>query len=394
MVMAQPLADERFARCRRPGGLVASVEPLESRRLLSSSVLGTFAGGVPRVMAPGERVSTAIHLSLATAAEAAAIVKVSLYASPEPQFSPTAVPLIAPAKTVRVKAGHVCTVRWRFSRPSSLEGSYYLLATIDDGQARVDDSLSAVVAPRATRFVPSYVDLTGQIVQQPANEIFVSSTHPGQGKASVLVFNGGNVSAVGSLSITLYASYSPTFDTQSPVVGISVVRKFVSPSGKSEAIAVTFVLPAGTPSGAYHLFALINAAYGIAESNFKNNIASSTAQLIVTNTPPVLVEPHHHRVDGYAVIVIADSGYDDGTVVDETAQPSTDDDSDTTDSQNQTTDGAPTTGPTSAPTTQPADGGADSTTASGPGGDSSGNSGSDAGAPDPGGGDSGADNSF
>ena len=370
------------------------VEPLESRRLFSASVAAAFAGAVPRIMAPASQSTVAIHMSLPKTATDTETVRVSLLASPQPGVSPAAVPLTSRTKIVQLKPGRSTTVRLRFSRPPVLNGSYYLIATLDGNQSRNGDQPLAVVAPRATRFIPSYVDLTGQIIEQPTNEIFVSSHHPGQGKASVLVFNTGNVSAVGSLSITLYASSSPTFDAQSSVIGVSVIRKFVLPSGKSEAIAVPFVLPAGTPAGEYHLLALINSANGIAESNFNNNVASSTVTLAITNSPPVLVEPHHHHLEGYGGIVIIDSG-DDGTVVDETAQSSTDDCSDTTDPQNPSTEPAgPTTAPTTSPTTQPTDGGSDSTTDGGTSGDSSGNSGSDAGAADSSGGDSGPDNDF
>jgi uncharacterized membrane protein YgcG len=333
------------------------VEALEPRRFLSAGISAAFTGDLPTAVAPGAAAHLTVRLSLPKdSSNATKVASVWFFASPTPSSSPEMVRLNWRAAIVRLRPGRSATVGLTFTPAPALHGPEYLLAEIDGRGSRVDEPAVLIAAPRPTTFFQSFVDLSGEIVDQPLNQLLAAPRHPAQGAASVLVFNSGTVAAAGSMSITLHATSGSKFEAGLPVVGSLTVKKLNLGAGNSQVFQVQFKLPAATPAGAYHLFGVISGSHGIAESNLTNNVAGSVAPIEVTNTPVPLAQGQVHHYHHHYVCDTHDNGFfiGDGVVVTAGAAVLGGGDyaAPTLDLADTST---PTTQPTTAPTTMPTD---------------------------------------
>ena len=335
-----------------------AVEPLESRLLLSQTLSAAFVGHVPDYVFP-DRPSQVI-LRVNNSAPRTSVAQLNLFASPTPDYSGDAQLVAQTAlitgvqKTVRVKIS---------SSQSSITGQMYLVAQLVQTPIRGATALdeippSIVLAPHATEFIAANVDLTAHLVRQPPSPLFVSAGVSTHSSATVLVLNTGSTTAVGTLSVSVYASASPTFDATATLIGSAALPHVKIPSATSRSVNVPLTFPAGAPAASYYLFAVVNASGAIAESNTANNVARSISPLVITNTAPA--GSHHDHFHNHSHVGVGAGLIVFGGVCVPVDSTGSTDQSDTTPDESSyippddgTPDSNPSTQPTTEPTTQP-----------------------------------------
>lgn len=346
-------------------GSISLIETLESRRLLSADLIGSFAGAVPAALPPGGVNHVTVRVTNPPGQTQSGNATVTLYLSQTPSLGSDALVLGTATRAIHLRSGQAVAFPFHFASPSAVEtGEDYLVALVD-GPVHSDGSPNETIAiaPKAVAVTQPFVDLVGRIGTFPAT-LFVNSDSPTNACAQIQVFNTGNAPAHGPMQITLYASTDGTIDSNATMIGLTSFSAVTVRAGGSRIFPAQISLPAGMAPGTYALLASINSSNTIVESNTANNIAVGQHPLTLVNAPAACDQSHHHHNNN--------NGDDDGggsdTEVDVEIDTGTDDDSGSDDS-------AP-----------PADnGGGDSTSQPSSGDDSSGSddSGSDFGDPSP-----------
>lgn len=289
------------------------IETLEGRHLLSAALAGSFTGPVPAALLPGASARLTLRVSNTGDAPAAGPVHVNLYASETPSLDATATLISGATRNLKFRPGATAPFILRANAPASLpDGNYYLIADIQ-GPAGTS---AAAVTPQTVSISAPYVDLAGQITQQPA-AVFVSSAGPGVGVARVRVTNLGNAPARGPMQITVYASTGNTIDASGTVIGIASFKSVNIKAGGSRVFAAQLAVPPGTAVGTYALLASINSAHTLPETDPTNNIAVGATPLALLNAPTVPAAPVHHHGNGSGssggILYVGGSGYIDPT---------------------------------------------------------------------------------
>jgi hypothetical protein len=292
------------------------IETLEDRRLFSADLIGSFAGAIPATLPPGGANHVTVRVTNPTGQTEAARATVTLYLSDAPSLGDDALLLGTATRKIHLRGGQSTAFPFRFASPTSLpDETGYLLARID-GPTNADGSANETIAlaPRAVSVVQPFVDLVGQIAQQPST-VFVSSASPGIAVARVKVFNSGNVTAHGALQITMYSSADSTLDSGDTVISVANFAGAAIRPGASRTFPVQLSLPAGTAVGSYTLLASINSSHTIAEINTDNNLAVGQHPFAVA-AAPILVDlrDHHHQDnndDNNQSVLLIDDGSTD-----------------------------------------------------------------------------------
>jgi hypothetical protein len=303
-----------------PSQALPQIETLENRRLLSAALIGSFTGAIPATLPPGGINHLTVRVTSPAGQVEVGKATVSVYLSDTQTLGDDAVLLGTATRNLHLRGGQSTAFPFRFASPSSLpDETGYLLARID-GPTNADGSANETIAlaPQAVSVVQPFVDLVGQIAQQPST-VFVSSATPGIAVARVKVFNSGNVTAHGALQITMYASTDSTLDSGDTVISIANFGGAPIRPGASRTFPVQLSLPAGTAVGSYTLLASINSSHTIAEINTGNNIAVGQHPFAVA-AAPILVDlrDHHHQDnnnDNNQSVVLIDDGSGDGQSV-------------------------------------------------------------------------------
>jgi hypothetical protein len=328
--------ESRSPAARRTDFIVSPVcEALEGRRLYSATLSGSIAGSLPQSLLPDTVDHVTLRLTNTGDAVVAGRTTVSLYASTDQTVNAGAELLGMITRPVLLRPQKSTALGVRFSPPANLTvGDYFLVAKVD-ALAKSNGSLSeTVIASRKAVSVPQpFVDLTGKITSQPTCPLIVVASGTPTGSASVLVMNKGNVPARGPLDITLYASTDNMLDSAATQIAAAHFNNVNIRAGGSRTFPVRLTLPGNMPVGSYTLFASINSANTIAESNLANNIVAARKPLVLIN-PPTGIDhrDHHHQEQNNSdgsdfvevdVTTIDDSSdsYDTGDVPDTSSPP-------------------------------------------------------------------------
>lgn len=159
-------------------------------------------------------------------------------------------------------------VTLKFIYPAGLTGGNYNIVATANATATGDASAQVVSAARVAVSQPT-VDLATTF----------ASTHPvaispGKGdNANITITNNGNVTAIGDLSLKLYASADQTLDLSDTLLAAITGRKFTLRAGKSITLHVHFAAPAGMAAGSYSLIASTQSSTTPADGNAGNDVA-------------------------------------------------------------------------------------------------------------------------
>jgi uncharacterized membrane protein len=168
---------------------------------------------------------------------------------------------------VNVASGASKAERVKFTYSSGMTGgNYYLIASVATNASTAD---ATATSPTTIAVSARSVDLAATFAaSQP---IAVS---PGkQRTVAVRITNRGNITAIGTLGLNLYASSGTTLDALSQLLTTIAARRISLKPGKSITIDVSFTAP-DQAGGTYNLLASISPSMQLADANTANNVAS------------------------------------------------------------------------------------------------------------------------
>jgi subtilase family serine protease len=170
---------------------------------------------------------------------------------------------------LQVGAGKSKVVTLKYDYPTSLSsGAYFLLASLDE--------MGITVAPAVTTS-PTTVQINAAQVDLAASFAASQPVLAKQGRMTsvvVTIQNLGNVAAIGTLGVNLYASTDGTLDmaTDRLLTGLAGRAVHIAP-GHSTRIRLTFQAPTNLTAGSYSLIAAINSTTQPADANAANDTA-------------------------------------------------------------------------------------------------------------------------
>jgi hypothetical protein len=163
--------------------------------------------------------------------------------------------------------------------PADVQGTFYWLAIADlDGSiADPDDANNVGGSAVAFNLTPPFVDLSPVVTQSPAGELVGGS----KAKVVTTIANHGNVSYIGTATVSYYLSTDQTWDSNDRLVGSQTPRLNVRPT-TARTLSAILSLPVDV-EGAYQWLAVVEANGVIAESTAANNAATGSTLYL---TPP------------------------------------------------------------------------------------------------------------
>lgn len=201
-------------------------------------------------------------------------VSITLYAANNDSTDSTSLASDAAATTatfsnISLGANRSRVVSLKFHYPSSLaDGSYFLISSLDEMGLNTADSVTT--APSTLRIDAPTVDLAATFAaSQP-----VRVRQDKNNSVVIVLRNTGNVTATGTVNLSLYASSNATLDTATDVLltGLSGRSIHLKP-GQSTRIRLTFQSPSGVTFGNNYLIASTTSATEPADTNAANDIA-------------------------------------------------------------------------------------------------------------------------
>lgn len=265
-------------------GITPSVEFLEGRRLLSGSLGGQFVGNVPTGLLAGKLNNRAtLQVSDTSAVRESGKASVALYVSTTPDLQRDAVLVGTVTRNLRLWSGQSAKLPFRFATPSTLaDGSVYLVAKIGGTGDFADAGNNSVVviAPNAVALVHPFVDLSGQ-VSAPTQPVVATGVRPAHATMRVVVTNRGTGIARGSLQVEADVSARSTFDGAAVAIGSASARTVAIKPGGSRVLVIPLTIPTNVSAGSYTVFANINPAHSIGESDYTNNVVAAGSSLVV-----------------------------------------------------------------------------------------------------------------
>lgn len=274
---APPCADSQA-----PASNLPHIERLESRRLLSASLAGSFAGHLPAALVPSVKKSVSIQIANTGDAPAAGSFNVSLYLSADASLDSSDTLIGRASRNIHLKPGKHSAVAVGVNVPASLApGNYELILSIDGTSAGVPSSTPSIaVAPSAVEVQQPVVDLSANIIELP-----LKTVTPGSGpqRAVVRIANLGNAPAKGRATVTWYLSTDTALDSSDIMIASSGAMAMHLGAHKTQDIQSMVTLPSGVPVGTYEVLAQVSASHGINDADPSNNLAIGTSTIDVVN---------------------------------------------------------------------------------------------------------------
>jgi hypothetical protein len=195
-------------------------------------------------------------------------VTITLYLSTDAALSTddTALPPITLPK-VNIRAGAAKISNLRFDYPGgAMAGQYYIIASIS---ASTTAAAAEAVSATAVALSPASVDLATAFKND--SPIVVNSTRGNS--VTITLTNDGNVTAIGTIALQLYASDNTLVDSTAEALGKLLTRTIHLRAGHSITLHLRFAAPTDKVSGTYNLIASTTATTNPADSNPANDSA-------------------------------------------------------------------------------------------------------------------------
>ncbi len=240
------------------GGVDFAAEPLPASPLTATVLTAPAASAVGGVT----RSTVKVRLTDGGPTAFAGPVAVAVYASADGAVTTQDAAAATVTRTLRLKPGHAAVVAVPLTFPATLaSGSYQLVAAA---------STTAAVAPAQSTATGTVavaapaVDLSPTIVAPAAG----LKIHPGGGSAAVVrVTNSGNTTAVGTVSVALFASGGTV------PIGSAAARKVKVRAGGSVLVRVPFKAPTEQPG--YTVDAVITPTTSPADDDAADDTSAS-----------------------------------------------------------------------------------------------------------------------
>jgi hypothetical protein len=249
------------------GGTGGPVAPSE---LPASPLSPAFVGKIPVSVIAGQPGSSRLRITNTSGLSFDGPVSITLYASTDGTLSNNPIVLTTrPIPHLKQAAGHSAVVTLRYDYPATLSGSNDLVAVITT--TAIDTTPATAVTGTAVIITPPTVDPALAFTGTSA----VTVNPDRYATATLRITNLGNVTAAGTLNLTLttFATASPD---QSQTVLSSITNRHIKIiAGKLIRLRIRFLSPAAA-AGTYDLIASITSATTPADENPANNTAVAT----------------------------------------------------------------------------------------------------------------------
>ncbi|HEX5242571.1 MAG TPA: hypothetical protein VFW23_04850 [Tepidisphaeraceae bacterium] len=263
----------------------AIVESLESRRLLSAALIGSFASPLPASLVAGSAGQIAVRITNPnlTAVKGAAV---DVYASADQSLDSSDV-LIGTSNQPRTfRHGAGATINIKYDLPAGLaDGNYYFVASVA-GSGGAED-----VFPTVTQAAigPAHAELVTLFASTPTGALKTNGINSTQRCAWVEVVNVGNVAAHGKVNVDLYLSPTNVLNgSASQTAHIASARLNLKPH-RAATFMATLGVPNGLTPGTYRLFAVTTSLNGIASQSNPNGVGAAVQTVGIISTVPLPV---------------------------------------------------------------------------------------------------------
>ncbi len=228
-----------------------------------------FKSALPVSVIGNEAGSVKLTLTNTSDSRFSGPVKITLYASTDSSASSddATIATITVSK-ITIRSGHSKTLTLHFDYPAGVTaGSYYVIAAID--ATATNTATAQAVSSTVVSITPPVVDLAATFTG--VSSIKVDPGH--RDSATITITNLGNVTALGSLNLALYASTDSALDTSDTLLNTITNRKVKIRAGKSIKLHIHFTAPLGLSGGKYDLIGSVTSFTQPADGNVSNDIA-------------------------------------------------------------------------------------------------------------------------
>jgi hypothetical protein len=269
------------------------IEALESRRLLSASLVGSFAGHLPDVLPVAGTTRLSVRLTNPGRASLVESATVQIFASTSDNLAGDALLLATQQQIIHLKARASVADRFAFATPVTLPtGSYFLVAAVN----------SAVLTETPVNIQQPATSLTVNFSGIPSKPIEIDGPSAGQRTATVSLINTGNISINGTVNLRFYLSADGTMNTAQLLQTDANVPISLKPNG-SKNVAFRIAIPPGTAPGGYFLLAQLSGNGSLTDAVSTNNLATSSQRVSV-----VTQLPHPLEINENVNVTVDDSG--------------------------------------------------------------------------------------
>lgn len=233
-----------------------------------SPISGVFIQNPPPAVVEGSNGALKVRVTNTGSTLYQGAVTVTLFASTDAtQSSDDAQVSSITLSNVSLKGHASKIVAFKFAYPNGVTAGSY-------------DLITHVVAPGIANTTPTDGVSSSKVTIEPAT-VDLATTFSGspitvkpsqKGIASIIITNNGNVTASGTLGLTLAASADQTLEVSDQVLTSFTGHKINIRAGRSVTLRLHFVAPAGSP-GSYSLIASTTSVTNPLDTNALNDIA-------------------------------------------------------------------------------------------------------------------------
>jgi subtilase family serine protease len=236
-----------------------------------SPISATIISTLPSTVVGSDAGTMKIRLFNSSDALYTGAVDISLYATTDGTISSTDTPFdTVTVSNLKLASGAYKTETIHFTYPADLSsGSYELVASAATSSATTP---STAVATDSVEIVAPTVDLATSF-STTATAITVKPGH--SRNVAVTIKNIGNVTAVGTVSVSLYAALSSTLDTTADALLAELSNRSINlAAGHSLTLHLRILAPSDEAAGSYYLIASVASATQPSDTNTANNTAA------------------------------------------------------------------------------------------------------------------------
>jgi CARDB len=273
---------------RKNGRVLAALEALENRQMLSVDLLGSPLVFVPSVASYviGGQGTAGYGVSNGGNTDYTGGAKVSFYLSSDTTLD-NADTLLATKSIPKIRANGIVlkpqVVNIQF--PKGVSGTFRILTVVDsEHKIAESDETNNVSTTGPISLDPANYDLSatyGPVTLPPS----VITGDPAKGKVSINLTNGGNAPIPAGQVVAIQVKARPTDANdalQDVLIGSLSAKVAKLANGKSKTFKVNVELPANLAAKTYKLITVVDSGNALTETNENNNTADSLASYTLT----------------------------------------------------------------------------------------------------------------
>ena len=233
------------------------------------SLSASVVKGPPAAVIAGDAGSLKLRLTNTAGTTFDQPVAVNLYAAPISGGGAQTPVGTVDVGTLDLKPGVGKNVKLKFTYPTGMpNGKYSLVAAIVAPES--NSTPTRLTVPMTVSIAPPTVDLT----PSPGDSVPVLVRPGSQSTGSIFLKNVGNVDAIGTVNLTLYASAHRTLDSSATLLPSVPGYKVRIRPGKSVKLHFRFFAPTNLTGGSYFVLASVSDSTNPADTNMADKLAA------------------------------------------------------------------------------------------------------------------------